>query len=507
MSKLNVESSYFFGPKYSAKDSFEKKDNIPQQSIQAQPIELKNEKLLSPLEKDLNSLAQLISNLTESYTTAIFSFSPSTNTLDLAGLQTLSRDFVYTVKVPLNSSLIGWCASNKAKISVSPFDHDSSTLLYYTCDQGLKSFIAIPILDAKKNLLGVIACDSKKNYAFAKVTEKILEECSTHAARYFALHADLHEYKEVKTVDATALEQCFSNIRLAQSEEDLFKRATQISKDLVQREALAIITTPHNGNDGQIYLGKNTAQSIISHRLLETICQHKKILCAERSVHSKAASESLDNRSFLSVPFHSLHKEAGSFNLLSSPSSAFDAASIVALEEIAKVVSEKLEHLRLKKYYQTTSHQNGILNWESFLDAGKKILKQASDNSQSMTLVRISLRHLSALEKTIGLTAILEMQERLARIIDQAKSKTALNCSIMSGQILLLLETKDTSITLNRIDRLIERILFPEELKHAFPPQTDFRSLTKDIYSISFASSPQDGSTLQELTKKTLGRK
>ena len=119
----------------------------------------------------------------------------------MEGVHTLSRDLIHTAEIPHGRGLVGWTAENKVRISVCPFEHDATTLRYYRSDQDLKSFLAVPILPRsggpqQETLLGVIACDSKKNYAFAKITEKILVDCSVQAANIIELVRSVQDRKE-----------------------------------------------------------------------------------------------------------------------------------------------------------------------------------------------------------------------------------------------------------------------------------------------------------------------
>lgn len=112
----------------------------------------------------------------------------------LAGFHSLSPEIVPHCVVSADSGLIGWVASHRRSIHVSPFELDSRTLGIYSADQQLKSFIGIPILlqdsyemlgaagVAPAQLTGVLACDSKKSFAFSKLQGKLLEDLSREIA-------------------------------------------------------------------------------------------------------------------------------------------------------------------------------------------------------------------------------------------------------------------------------------------------------------------------------------
>ena len=97
-------------------------------------------------------------------------------TLELAGFHTLSNDIISNCVIPKGDGLIGWVSKHKQAIHVSPFERDSRTLGTYSRDQSLKSFIGIPVQIPVGSQLqyGVIACDSKKSYAFSETPGQTL---------------------------------------------------------------------------------------------------------------------------------------------------------------------------------------------------------------------------------------------------------------------------------------------------------------------------------------------
>lgn len=110
--------------------------------------------------------------------------------LEIGGMHSLSNDVLPGALIPRESGLIGWVAKHARSIHVSPFEHDSRTLGVYSVDQHLKSFIGIPVLfqlSSEQPLCGVIACDSKKAFAFSKLQGKLLEEFSHEVSRLVCL--------------------------------------------------------------------------------------------------------------------------------------------------------------------------------------------------------------------------------------------------------------------------------------------------------------------------------
>ncbi len=118
--------------------------------------------------------------------------SETTRTLVMAGYHSLSNNVVDECILPRDSGLIGWVAKHGRSIHVSPFELDSRTLGLYTSDQQLKSFIGIPVRispsdEASAQLWGVIACDSKKSFAFSKIQGKLLDDLAREVSNTIEL--------------------------------------------------------------------------------------------------------------------------------------------------------------------------------------------------------------------------------------------------------------------------------------------------------------------------------
>ena len=454
------------------------------------------------LEQSLMDLAELIANITESYTTAVFVADGAQKILRTKGFHTLSRDFVASATIGFGCGLVGWTAENEVRISVCPFEHDATTLLYYACDQGLKSFIAVPILDSRNQLVGVISCDSKKSYAFAKVTEKILLDCAVQAARLIDLHSRLNlpgrQYDESKRDN---LQEVLEALRSAEEEEELLSRAADLPADLVERDSLVVITTSECGVGSGVYY-TTSKPSRVEHRLLEMVCRHKKIICSERSVHALPV-EGDRQRSFLSVPFHVFGEEAGSFNLLSRPYEAFDALEIAALERIASVVGRELERIRLRDRLASSKETTGIDSWKHFSVKARTQIEEARKTREPLTLVRFSLTNIIDIEDIAGVSAATTVLQKFMRLIEQVKRNPAIAGYLYGCQVLMLLESAEVDRTLRRLQRLIER-LTPIDLgdQTAFA-DVEIGKLINSGLVVTSAQLLKDGETLGELVTRT----
>ena len=469
------------------------------------------------LHEALNQLSRLVANVTEAYTAAIFLANPSEKFVQLASLHTLSREVVPMCRIAYGCGLVGWTAQNAVRISVCPFEHDATTLMYYSTDQALKSFIAVPILSSQNELLGVISCDSKKSYAFAKITEKILLDCAAQAATMISLYQRFgsSEKKSVAT-ETDEFQNFLEELRTKRSERELLEFAASMPIDFVDRDALVVITTDEPGASAAAFYSPSN-QVRVGHRLLEHVCRHKKVICAERSVQAQTADDG-SQRSFLSIPFHISKREAGSINLLSRAFEAFAAPEISALEQIARVIGRELEFIRLRDKYVTPESATGLLTWEQFALLAKNVFpaKRAERPSArgGYSLIRLVLTAPQEIEDFFGVETTRKVILKIMRLVEQAKGSQAIAGSLYGSQMVILSERAEGERIAGRLKRLLERFSLSDEnafevgnrerleRAHNQPGLKLHEVVGRTLVQVK-VDSPQDGDTLEELLAKS----
>ncbi|MCB0324931.1 MAG: GAF domain-containing protein [Bdellovibrionales bacterium] len=452
--------------------------------------------------RHLNQLAGLIANVTESYSVVIFLADEKAELLRVEGMHTLSREFIPNAEIAFGSGLVGWTAENRVRISVCPFQHDATTLRYYSADQDLKSFIAVPIIGAGDRLLGVISCDSKKNYAFAKVTEKILLDCANQAASLLGL---LERSKNTAQLSATsstadALQPFLERLRSCEQEDRLLSTAAKLPVELVGRDALVVMTTAEGGVGAGAYYASAIEQRV-EHRLLDLVCKHKKIICKDRSVHALPVDD-IKQRSFLSIPFHVLDQEAGSLNILSKPHYSFKGSEISALERVAKVLGRELERIRLRDRLENAPEANSFLSWKHFQIRAKARLAEAESRRVPMTLLRLRFSNLHEVEEFAGIEVTTSTTKKVSRLIDQIARPPAISCGLYGSEMLILCERAEADRILLRLERLIERIGITDFIPDAKSPSIKLGDMVLRGLQVAAARYPEEGKDIHQLANK-----
>lgn len=457
----------------------------------------------SKLEVSLTKLVRLVANVTESYTSAIFVADTKNKVLHSLAHHSLSRDYIEGVQIAYGRGLVGWTAENKVRITVCPFEHDASTLLYYPSDQGLKSFIAVPILTSEKEVIGVIACDSKKSYAFAKITEKILTECAAQAELLIQLHQANESLSSKRTSPKTEneLDTFIEKLRTVSSENDLLERVCTLPQSILTRDALIALVTSNEGyGDATFY--SHTPDARVEHHLMDLVCKNKKIISTEKSVHV-LPSDDIRARSFLSVPFHVFNKEAGALNILSAAFAPFSTTDVQTLERLAKVIGRELERFRSKAIAHSRQVGPSLLPWRHFALKSNKLIAQSPGEH---ALLRVQLENLLDIESTLGVDVCSEVHEQLVRFVQQLAPNPMLASSPYGTSIFVFGPVPFVENVRNRLTNIIGRIHSVNGVSFSGKLDSKASELLSSCLSVAFLQTTKKVGSIEEmlssLTKK-----
>ena len=186
----------------------------------------------------LNELIQLISNVTESFTTALFLFDSVKNKLNLRCYHSLSLHINPDTQLQVGDSLIGWVAKNQRPVNIAPFDRDTRNLKLYLKDEKIKSFLAVPVGE-----VGVLCVDSKRNYVFTDKDQKILHDFSLLVLQVLQAQATAKIEKQQQTIL-----EFFNHINaLSKKKQDLnqyYQRVLQCCRKFSNTDAAFLVLVP-----------------------------------------------------------------------------------------------------------------------------------------------------------------------------------------------------------------------------------------------------------------------
>ena len=213
---------------------------------------------MTPSNVKLGHLIELIGNVADAFTCALFTMDPDGKNLALREHFTLSRNLDRKAKIAIGKSPIGLAAQTRKTQLIENFDQNTRFLGIYEKNEDLKSFIALPVIYGDQ--VGVLAVDTKERYQFSIKLQKILSE--------FAQQISWSLEPKTTTTPSTSrpfLQEINSYCRfLAESpnRSSVADRLTQIPASLISCPAIAVTWFEENQMEGKIIGHRGFANDI-----------------------------------------------------------------------------------------------------------------------------------------------------------------------------------------------------------------------------------------------------
>ncbi|MDR3037843.1 MAG: GAF domain-containing protein [Candidatus Adiutrix sp.] len=128
---------------------------------------------------ELKALLELCLNNLDGFSVVWFVADGEGCPLRLRAFQSLSRNIDPGALIRPGAGLLGWAYKNGLPVNVDQVSFESERLLFYTRDEGIKSFMAVPLPE----IAAVAAIDSKNRYIFTDKSSKLFMQFSQTIAR------------------------------------------------------------------------------------------------------------------------------------------------------------------------------------------------------------------------------------------------------------------------------------------------------------------------------------
>ena len=120
---------------------------------------------MNPSNTALGHLIELIGNVADAFTCALFTIKPGKKELLLREHFTLSHNLDIGVKITVGKGPIGLAAQTRKLQLIENLDQNTRFLGIYKKNEELKSFIALPVIYGDQ--IAVLTIDSKERYQFS----------------------------------------------------------------------------------------------------------------------------------------------------------------------------------------------------------------------------------------------------------------------------------------------------------------------------------------------------
>jgi diguanylate cyclase (GGDEF)-like protein len=395
------------------------------------------------IEADINGLVELVSNVTEAYTTAVFLADNQNRMLRLWRFYSLSDKVNAKAKIPYGTGPIGIVAESKMDFDLARFDERDSDLLgIYAKNESIKSFFAVPILNKGGNLEGVISIDSKKSFVFANKEQKLLKLFAKQFADIIN-NLKIKNFLDTESSDIEFICNFVSKITNIVDLNVLLHLTLESLKRLVECESYFICLRTDDNESEFCIVSSNSRKDLQGLRFSDksglagcVIDEKKSFLLGNRKddfgSYVFTSSESLGRvRSFLGVPLILQNEVIGLICLIDDKEDVFrhrdqQVISIMA-DNVAIIIAHIKALARIESLSTNIDGLTGLKNFCGFSDYIELMFQSAKQKRQHLSLMILDIDNFRRHNERIGYKTGNEILKQIAQFLADNNHKSNIN--------------------------------------------------------------------------------
>jgi diguanylate cyclase (GGDEF)-like protein len=460
------------------------------------------------IEKELNNLIRLTSNVFDAFTAALFLVDESRSKLILKACHSLSRNIIKDAVIEFGHGLVGWVAQQGDNLSVAQFRHDTKTLQFYSADEEIKSFLAVPVF--LSGLEGVLCIDSKKSYVFTPKMQKIL----IGFAEQFSLlisRSRIEELSDKNIQDVTMIYEYIKEMSSLDQAEKIIDCLAHISSQIISSDGFFISFFDKNEAECRVVRSSSAMEEgfqgmtvSIKNSLAGWIIRNKNPLNtpnlsqdSNKTYFCSPQEPVIHARSFLGVPLQTGNKVHGVLGLIRRKEGGFSLHDMQKAQIIASYASLAFAHAHLNEKWsrlEFTDSLSGFYNKRFFEENIENILFTASKRLDKLVFLLVRVNHIEKIKERYGYGAGDAVLRKIAEILNGFLKEKDAAIKHDEASFLLLLHKLDVEKA-NRVSERVESIV----------DQTIFIHEDKELHttvSTGISVYPTDGSSKKELLEK-----
>lgn len=465
------------------------------------------------IENCIAELIQLVSNVTEAYTTALFIADNNKHFLKLWKYYSLGDNVNPDAIIPFGVGPIGLVAEDRSDFDLTKFsERDSSLLGLYNKNENIKSFFAVPIINIDGNLEGVISIDSKKTFVFSNKDQKNLRLFAIQFANLlYSLR--IEKFIDTETSDIEFLHDFCKKISMADDINTIIQIAFKGITKLIECDSY-FISLKNCNNTGEFNIvasqsHKNLQGLVFSDQygLAGCVIKDKKpFLLGNRKEDFGsfvfAPSESLGKvKSFLGVPLLLKDEVLGLISLIDSEEDSFNQRDLQVISIMADHISLALSNERFQKEINRLSTSidglTGLYNFNGLQAQLDKIIQAISRKRRPLSLLIIDIDDFKKINRSFGHEFGNDVLLQIAQLLqDLQKNNNVVSARIGPDRFALVLPNISESRAYSIAEELCNRINNPA-----------FFIFSKELQitvKIGISSFPEDSSNKYELVNNAL---
>ena len=387
----------------------------------------------------------------EAFTAAFFLVEEEKRSLHLASFYSLSKNIAPNCSLGYEEGLVGWIAKNQRPVNVRGFDRDTTTLGYYSIDEGIKSFMGVPMGDK-----GVLCVDSKKTYVFTDKDQKILTGFGDVISKAVMM-------SEVLSEDST--DSAFLKFLLSIEENWKSKAGRQaglveilsLCADNLEVPVVAVIEPIEGKGEFTILQAVGLGNLNLPHRrfqkgkgLVGWVFNNNKPLIFDsfnfypgKSIVFSEEERLEKIKSLYLLPYSPQGKVIGILCLCSFEERAFSRYQrkhLFFLTDLLGLIFQDKKHFRLMDQIQELDPVTGVLNSTTFYQEFAKCFGRSKENNMTFLLFLVKLEGLERLVFRWGRDPIQEILFRVTEGVREVFGQQAVIGRFNDGGFAVFME-------------------------------------------------------------------
>lgn len=359
-------------------------------------------KAVYSLEEKLHGIIEVIKRTVHPYTCALYMVNHEDGLLRIKDMISDSDHVAGDTAIRPGEGMLGWVAKEKRPLTVSEFDKDITGLPYYVRDEGIRSFLAIPIMQ-DDSVEGVLSVDSRDMQAFTEEHTKLL---SIAAAQILDTvdYMKMSQQMRFESQEFAAFNNVSSKLSGTLDLEEVLTLVVESSREIISSD-LALLTLYDQegktysikavkGEGREEWVGKSFTRESLIGRAVE---EHKRVMVfdglREREKGFPIIGEDVRVQgmdSCLCAPFLAKGEVLGALALFSERRgffSPYDAKIIGALANQASVSILNARMYRRMEEMATTDGLTGLINHRTFQELLGEEMKRVGRHPAPVSLL------------------------------------------------------------------------------------------------------------------------
>lgn len=393
----------------------------------------------------IDRLTQLIFNIYEAYTVALFI--RDRETLRCISSVTFSHGFDKDRLISVEGTLPGWVIKHNQPLIIPNFDKDESTLGYYSGDEDIKSFMGYPM-----GTDGIIVVDSKKKWVFTDKEKKILSGFAALINEEIEREKKLSDIEEQMNylLDEKRIFSLFNYILSSQASiKDILKESLHISAadlcfigiefngDMVIHD---IVGASEEDYLKKICMTKSCIATMVLDKGRELLLPHDSGLFREKPLFFP--NEKIKARQFFGFPLIMDDIIFGAVGFASVSDSRLLDKSISVLRNIAMFLSMYYSSLWWRREYEKIKNVEPVtesIHFSRFI----RLLAAMIEKGKKLCILSIRLKFIEEFNKRMGIEATDKVLRKVFHIIRECSGNNALITRKSGGHFYVLLDIRD----------------------------------------------------------------